>query len=563
MSLPPFLHWIIRSPLFALVGLAVSTCSAVAQSPAETAPAAPLLQRGNARVVLVGDSITGQSRNHPAGYAHQIDWALRQVYPDCKPNVVALGGSGAGVQSWLNVEKRSRSETVFLDVKGIDVKAALDQPADVLIIMLGMNDVLAPYVTDEPASWEKWTAAYRELITGLRQRLNPAVTALATATLCTEEPASPKNRVMDELNAHAGRLASDMGLLLLPTNESMKEALRRGRRAQPDFHVTGDFVHPNAAGHIAIAMGMLLGLGETEAAQALETKRLAGILEKAGGESPKLSYAITALTAEPDSERQSFQVRCWATPPGAATPSQFSLSGEGWTARPAAPDQDDGEFIVTGIPDRRENPLKLTARIGDRVVTRDVPIPAPWLVTAGVIRKSWNDRQLLDPEALHGPMEDRIEQRRDFTVPLDIGHGARIEWRRYFPSVNFTGGNSPGSVDFAAVTHAQNFAAGYGARWIHSDRERPVAIDLSTQIFAGSMQMVVYLNGAKLYDGLLTGEPQKRRSIEGRLRPGWNALVFNLNHLAWQWQCTVDLKAVGDDSLEDLRYSILPHELAP
>ena len=57
------------------------------------------------------------------------------------------------------LEKRSRSETVFLDVKGIDVKAALDQPADVLIIMLGMNDVLAPYVTDEPASCASIAAA--------------------------------------------------------------------------------------------------------------------------------------------------------------------------------------------------------------------------------------------------------------------------------------------------------------------------------------------------------------------------------------------------------------------
>ena len=82
----------------------------------------PLLQQGNARVVLVGDSITGQSRNHPAGFAHQIDWALQQAYPGCHPHVIALGGSGQGVQAWLNTEKRSRTEAFPLDVKGLDDK---------------------------------------------------------------------------------------------------------------------------------------------------------------------------------------------------------------------------------------------------------------------------------------------------------------------------------------------------------------------------------------------------------------------------------------------------------
>src|SRR5205085_1244128 len=123
-----------------------------------------------------------------------------------KPEIIALGGSGQGVQSWSGVEKRSRTEEFFLDVKGIPVKATLDQHADVLVIMLGMNDVLAPYVMNDPASLQKWTDNYRELIKSLQARLTPEVTALATPTLCTEDFYSPKNRMMDKLIKRATAL---------------------------------------------------------------------------------------------------------------------------------------------------------------------------------------------------------------------------------------------------------------------------------------------------------------------------------------------------------------------
>ena len=48
----------------------------------------------------------------------------------------------------MNVEQRSRTAETYLDIKGVDVKATLDAGADVLIVMLGMNDLLAPYVTE-------------------------------------------------------------------------------------------------------------------------------------------------------------------------------------------------------------------------------------------------------------------------------------------------------------------------------------------------------------------------------------------------------------------------------
>ncbi|EDY17046.1 lipolytic protein G-D-S-L family [Chthoniobacter flavus Ellin428] len=455
-------------------------CPAFAENGTSSgAPASPLLQKGNARVVLVGDSITGQSRNHPAGYAHQMDWALEQAYPGCHPHIIALGGSGQGVQAWLNTEKRSRTDSFPLDVKGIDVKTELDQPTDVLIVMLGMNDVLAPYVWDEPASWEKWSANYRELVTSLQSRLKPKITAVATATMCTEDETSPKNEMIRKLNEHLQSLAQEMGLLVLPTHATMLDVLRRGRHVKADFHVTHDYVHPNEAGHQAIAIAMLRGLDGEKAARAIEEQKLAKILN-----------------------------------PTSSAPVPVTIA----------------------------------------------PSPAPWVVTAGFVRKPWNDRQPPTGATFHGPVEDAIEHGRS---PLDVAEaapGQKLDWEPYQASINFTGGANPDSVDFAAVTHARPFEAGYGARWIRSDRERPVNVELSTQAFAGTPYLEVWLNGKSIYSGLIAGEPGKKKTVPAQLHGGWNTLAFALNHVTWQMQCTVHLAGVGDDSLSDLQYSINAQE---
>jgi lysophospholipase L1-like esterase len=462
-----------RLPFWLGIGL-VLTCTAFAKSIQPPKATAPLLQNGNVRVVLVGDSITGQSRNHPAGYAHQLDWALQQAYPGCHPQIIALGGSGAGVQAWLNNERRSRTESVVLDVKGLDLKTELDQPADVLIVMLGMNDVLAPYVADDLESGQKWMASYRELITALQARLKPKVTAVATATLCTEdEQQSPKNRVMASLNYRLAELAGESRLFVLPTHATMADVLRRGRLLNPEFHVTGDYVHPNEAGHISIAMGMLRGLGETEAARALDDQRLAKIL------------------------------------------------------------------------------------VSTHTLSREIPIPAPWLVATGLVRQGWNERQPIDPAHFRGPIEEAIESGGNFVgAPASAG-GKALQWKPYMATVDYTGGANPDSVDFAAVTHARPFEAGYGARWIRSDRERSVNVELSTQTFAGTMELNVWLNGSQVYSGLINAEPGKKKRVAANLRAGWNTLVFCLNHITWQMQCTVKLTAGDHDSLDDLRYSII------
>lgn len=522
------------------------------------------LEHGNARVVLVGDSITGLSRNASAGFAHQMDWALKQVYQDCKPNIIALGGSGQGVTSWSGTEKRSRAEELFLDVKGIPVKSTLDQHADVLVIMLGMNDVLAPYVLDEPESLQKWTDTYRALVQSLQVRLTPKVTALATPTLCTEDVHSPKNRMMDKLCERVAALADELHLIVLPTNITMREVLAEGRRLKPDFHVTYDYVHPNDAGQLAIAMGMLKGLGCEKAARKLREERLAKVFQKAAVPSRAALIMIPLEMPLRFPQQNGFgwgEIRDWREIQlldfFEGLESDLCRLPLGWP------------FIqrnFTGIPAEMEFPpakgfqpagdlfaFELLNKNSSRGSGHHMSFPTLWRVSAGLMRpNAWKENKIFEPALAHGPVEEAIEQGRILDTPVDLGGGKKLGWQFYRSTVDYTGGDSPGSVDFAAVTHARNFEGGVAARSFFSKHERRVHLDLSTQTFAGILHLTVYLNGRVVYSGLISNEPRKRKTVDAMLQRGRNILAFTLDHVAWQMQANVDIRPLEDDSLDDL-----------
>ncbi|MDB6074488.1 MAG: Lipolytic protein family, partial [Verrucomicrobiaceae bacterium] len=165
----------------------------------------------------------------------------------------------------------------------------------------------------------------------------------------------------------------------------------------------------------------------------------------------------------------------------------------------------------------------------------------------------WNGQnQTYDAAKAKSPMQDAIARSGDFVA------ASGNSWQRYFANVNFTGGNAPGSVDFAAVTHARTSEGGCAARWIFSERARPLTIDLSVQAFAGNLHLATSVNGTEVYAGVLTSEPKKRTTVQARLRKGWNVLVCDTSHMQWQWQFSADLKGIDGDALEDLRYSALP-----
>ena len=440
-----------------------------------SALAEPLLHP-NDRVVFVGDSITGQSINHPQGYLHQLKWALNEVKSNAAPNLVALGGSGQSVGSWMNVEQRSRTAETFLDITGVDVKATLDAGADVLIIMLGMNDLLAPYVTERTEDLDAWAGRYRTLLRSLRDRAKPRVTALATITLLTEDPVSPKNRVRGELNRRVAEIAASEKCVLIQTGDEMLGLLQRGRALKPDFHVTGDFCHPNALGHTAVAMAMMKGLGETEVANKLASRYLTDL----------------APTAKPQERAQ---------------PSPISTSC--------------------------------------------------WRVAAGIPNQAAWPGNVFNPTNSVLPFEAALLRGEGFDQPL-THKGKAIPWTLYAASVNYAGGADPASIDPYGIVFGYTFDALYAVRWIYSEKKRAIDVVLGSKIFAGTLGMTVWMNGAQVYAKALTAEPKKTATVPTTLRKGWNTLLVKCDHLTWQWQFSCALSGRDGDTLSDLRYSAEP-----
>lgn len=530
-----------------LAVLAAGTLTAV-----EVAPTTRL--KDGDRVVFVGDSITGLSVNSgPYGFNGVIRRALDVARPGNRIELTSLGGSGQGVGSWLNTEKGSREKETFLDVPKVDVRAALAKPVGVLVIMLGMNDSLSPYIGEDDAAIEGWAGSYRTLIAALRARCQPRVVALATVTPNTEDPASPKNRLLARMGLRLAALAKELDAIVLPTGEAVRDVLAEGRTCRPDFHVTSDFVHPDRAGHAGIAYGMLAGLGE-KAAAAEVRRGIDALMTEARGPQPSLSY-----TTQPEltvgSDNGEFAVTWhWS---GSAEPRATLTAPAGWTATPGA----GRTFAVRGPLDHLLNRLQLRVEDGTTIREREITIPAPWLIGHGFTNPgvfehgTWT----FQPEKGALPGEDGFMRGVGLGTTPE-GWKGPLSWVRWIPSLDHTGGATPGNISLFAVDHCGTFAGAYAARWIKSDRERPVRLTLNSAVFAGQICLQVALRGETVYSGVVTAEAKRPVECSVVLKPGWNALVCKLNHLNWQMQAAVELVGDKPGDLDDLIVSTVPQQ---
>jgi lysophospholipase L1-like esterase len=513
------------------------------------------------RVVFIGDSITGLGGNNQQGFVHLIAWALHEARPGNTMTFTALGGSGQTIAGWINVEEQGRQKDFNLDVPGVGVKTTLDRGADVVVVMLGMNDIISPSLTEEPKELDAWMERYRGLIRTLRERLHPRVVALGTITLATEDLASPKNRVIDQLNERAAALARQERCLVLPTNAMMREFLQEGRRYWPDFHVTGDYVHPNQAGQVAIALGMLKGLGEEAAVRAIEQKYVTAIWQQAQGKLPSLSCSVEPVDGPLSADGQTFRLHYWwtALPGREKIAPQVSVAPPtGWAATPRISEASSGEFTLKGQPDRLVNSLTVEARDGQTVRRMAAKIPAPWLIGTGAIDAAAWPGKHDHFDAVGGRLPMDASFSRGIGLAGSAAEAKPLAWRRYFPSANYTGGADPNNIDFWAAGFGRLFEVGYAARWIHSDRQRPVTLKLGSVAFAGNIGLTVWLNGRQLYAGTISGEPGKKASVSATLRQGENCLVCKCNHCQWLWQASVAVQGAESDDLGDVRIYAAP-----
>jgi lysophospholipase L1-like esterase len=72
------------------------------------------------------------------------------------------------------------------------VHTAFAKHGDVVLILLGMNDILRPTMRDDEAVLQTWKAKYRELVQAIRERVTPREIVLCEITPLTEDPFRPR-----------------------------------------------------------------------------------------------------------------------------------------------------------------------------------------------------------------------------------------------------------------------------------------------------------------------------------------------------------------------------------
>lgn len=522
------------------------------------------LLKPNDRIIFVGDSITAQSVGGAQGYYHQFTNTLHKVYPAYHNEVIGLGFSGNTLFDWKDtLEVKSRTQSVPANNGGFDVHTAFAKHGDIVFILLGMNDILKPTMLDEEAVLLTWKAKYRELVAAIRARVTPREIVLCEITPLTEDPLSPKNRVRGRLDQLAGDLAKEEHCRTAATAASVFDVVARCRKVKQDYHVVPDTVHPQQPlGHAAIARGMVQALQDDPLVAAFDS-RIAAEIAKLAPAKPGVTYWFKPQPGCPaEQAEQTYRLTCfWTDGRESKAPQVPTFSLElpaGWSAAEPPMNKTEATFTLRGAPERLQTPVTIVAKAGAATYRQTVQIPAPWRVVCGPDNgRAWGGRQGYQPTHSIPAMEAALVAGKHFLAPFVDGKKT-YAWQVNTPCVDYTAGDDPNSVVPYSLTFGSQNDVLYAVRWVYSAKARPVQLQLSHRTFSATLGFEIWMNGALAMTADLNRSGKNKAVGPAALKQGWNCLLVRNDHLQWQRQFACALLPVDGDTLDDLRYSLLP-----
>jgi lysophospholipase L1-like esterase len=200
-----------------------------------------------ATVLFQGDSITdaGRSREDDTqlggGYANMVAAWYSAAHPERKVRFLNRGISGHRVK-----DLQSRWQADCLDLK-----------PDVLSILIGINDVWRRYDSNDPTTCDAYEAAYRDILTQVRENLDTRIILLEPFVLPTPPDREAWAEDLDPKRQAAARLAEEFDAAFVPLHSMFQDA---SQHREAGFWA-GDGVHPSQAGHALIAQGWLAAAG--------------------------------------------------------------------------------------------------------------------------------------------------------------------------------------------------------------------------------------------------------------------------------------------------------------
>jgi lysophospholipase L1-like esterase len=213
----------------------------------------PLQIAANAKLLMIGDSITDAERARPVGeglfgaigkgYVAQVDALLGSAYANRQIRVVNMGSSGNTVR----------------DLKARWQQDVIAQNPDWLSVMIGINDVWRQF--DLPRQKEihvppdEYERTLDELVAQTKPRLKGLVLMTPFHIEALREDAMRAR--MDAYGAAVKRLAQKHGLLVVDMQAAYDRVLKHVHSAA----LAWDRVHPNHIGHMLMARAFLDAVG--------------------------------------------------------------------------------------------------------------------------------------------------------------------------------------------------------------------------------------------------------------------------------------------------------------
>jgi len=205
------------------------------------------------KLLMIGDSVTDVGRSFPVGegggeaplgrgYVSYVDGLLKSIYPDLPIRVVNMGTSGHTERNL-----KARWQTDVLDLK-----------PDWVSIMIGINDVWRqfdrPQMVEEHVYQEEYESTLDELVAITKPRVKGIV--LMTPFFIEASKQDAMRLEMDQYGAIVRKTAEKHDALFVDTQQAFDAMTAHMYSAA----IAWDRVHPNTAGHMALARAFLNAL---------------------------------------------------------------------------------------------------------------------------------------------------------------------------------------------------------------------------------------------------------------------------------------------------------------
>jgi len=203
--------------------------------------------QGGQKILFIGDSITDCGRRENAaplgdGYVSMVNNFVLARYPELKLSVI---NRGIGGDTTRNLAARWQRDVI-------------DEVPDWLSVGIGINDVWRGFgdSPDEAVPLPEFEGTFRRLLDWTRQATGARL-ILMQPYMIEPDRSHPMRHQIDLYVEVVNHLATEYGALLVQTQTAFDRVLQLTKPG--DW--ADDQIHPNAAGHMVIAIEFLRSVG--------------------------------------------------------------------------------------------------------------------------------------------------------------------------------------------------------------------------------------------------------------------------------------------------------------